>query len=222
MLKNALLLPFFLLSFPILGQNPENLTGTWTELIGQNRISENWSIPTTVILQHYEVLDEFQFIILRSGITYKSPENISVSAGYDYFYSESFSEGKIQWQHRAWQELTLGNNYSSFNIAQRYRLESIWSSHERKHELSNRLRYRLKVEHLLYKKWYLTFFNETFLQFEKPYFNQNRLHLGIGNALHPDLKIELGYFKNHFERAHFDRIRLGFYFTTHILERKEP
>jgi len=84
----AIFLFIFLQSYFLSAQKTEDLLGTWTELIGQNKIAEKWSIPTTLILQHYEVFDEFQFILLRSGLTYHLSNNLSASLGYDYSYSE--------------------------------------------------------------------------------------------------------------------------------------
>jgi len=98
-------------------------------------------------------------------------------------------------------------------------LESAWTRQEPEYALAHRLRYRLKLEHPLYRKLYLTSFNEIFINLKKPYFNQNRLHMGFGYVLQPDIKVEAGYFKNHFNRLHFDRIRFGFVFNTSILSR---
>ncbi|NJY61360.1 DUF2490 domain-containing protein [Salinimicrobium sp. CDJ15-81-2] len=208
-------------SLLLTAQNPEELLGTWTEVIGQNYISEKWSIPTTAILQHYEVLDKFQFILLRSGVNYHFSSKASAAVGYDYFYSEGISGEMTNLQHRVWEELSLKSNFSAWNIGHRFRFESTWTRQEPEYSLAYRLRYRLKLEHPLYKKWYVTGFNEIFINLKEPVFNQNRLHLGVGYAFHPDLKFELGYFKNHFRQAHYDRIRIGIVFRTRMFSRKE-
>lgn len=203
-------------------QTIDDHLGSWTEIIGQNLISEKWSIPTTVILQHYEVLNEFQFILLRSGLTYHFSNTSAIALGYDYFYSESFSGENSVIQHRMWEELSLRSNYSKWNISHRYRLESTWTKQEPEYAFDHRLRYRLKLEHPLYRKVYITSFNEIFINLDKPYFNQNRIHVGLGYTLYPDLKLEIGYFKNHFSQLHFDRIRLGLVFKTRILAGNKP
>ncbi|WP_029038075.1 DUF2490 domain-containing protein [Salinimicrobium xinjiangense] len=198
-------------------QSTEDLFGSWTEIIGRNSLAEKWSVPTTFILQHYEVFNELQFLLLRSGITYHFLSNASASVGYDYIYSESFSGEETVLQHRVWEELSFANKYSSFNISHRYRFESTWTRQEPENALAHRLRYRLKIEHPLYRKWYFTSFNEVFVNLKKPFFNQNRLHLGLGYIFHPNLKVEVGYFKNHFDRRHFDRVRFGLVFRTDLL-----
>lgn len=218
MFRKAVLLFFLFLSSSLLqAQTTDDHLGSWTEIIGQNQISEKWSIPTTLILQHNEVLNNFQFILLRSGISYHFSNSSKVTFGYDYFYSESFNEENSILQHRIWEELSLGRNYLKWNVSHRYRLESTWTKQEPEYAFDHRVRYRLKLEHPLYREFYITSFNEIFINLDKPYFNQNRLHVGLGYTLHPDLKLEIGYFKNHFSRLHFDRIRLGLVFRTRIL-----
>jgi hypothetical protein len=216
MSRRALFLFFFFYTFFLSAQNTDDILGTWTEIIGKNSITEKWSVPTTVILQHYEVLNELQFVLIRTGITYHFFKNASASLGYDYIYSESFSGENFGLQHRMWEELSFASKYSSFHISYRYRLESTWTRQEPEYALAHRVRYRLKLEHPVYKKTYLTSFNEIFINVNKPYFNQNRFHLGLGYAFHPDLKVEVGYFKNHLNRRHFDRVRLGLVFRTRM------
>ncbi|MCX2836971.1 DUF2490 domain-containing protein [Salinimicrobium sp. MT39] len=219
--KKAIFLLSFLYTISLSAQNKEDLLGSWTEIIGQHHISEKWSIPTVALLQHYEMFDKFQFIMLRSGVTYAFSKDFSASVGYDYVYSEAFSEDSFTIQHRVWEEATLKTPFLSPYIAHRFRLESTWKRQEPEYDLSHRVRYRLKFDRPLYKSLYFTAFNEVFINLKEPYFNQNRFHFGLGYSLHQDLKIEIGYLKNHFRRAHYDRIRVGMVFKTRFLEQKE-
>jgi hypothetical protein len=216
MSKRAFLLLFLFYSSFFSAQNPDELTGSWTELIGQHELSEKWCFGTTAISQHYRTFDDFQFVLLRTGIAYRFSGNALVSVGYDYFYSESYSEERSKLQHRAWQEFNLSNKYSGFGISHRYRFESIWTRQEPKYDLSQRFRYRFKVEHPLYRNLYLSAFNEIFINVGKPYFNQNRAALALGYHLNPNLRIELGYLKLHFDHAHYDRLRLAVFFKTDL------
>lgn len=220
MFRKVFVLLLILSSSSLSAQDTEDLLGSWTEIIGQHEISEKWSIPATVILEHFEVLDKFQFVLLRSGLTYSFSENFSASLGYDYFYSETFSGDNSNLQHKIWEQLSFKSNYSALKVSHRFRLESAWTKGEGEYALAHRTRYRLKLEHPLYKKVYITSFSEVFINLRKPYFNQNRIHAGLGYALDADLKIEIGYFKNHFRLAHFDRIRLGLVFNTRVFQRK--
>ncbi len=220
MSKRAFLLLFLFYSSSFSAQNPDELTGSWTELIGQHELSEKWCLGTTAISQHYRVFDDFQFLLLRTGLAYRFSGNALVSVGYDYFYSESYSEDRPNVQHRAWGEFNLNSRYSNFAISHRYRFESLWTRQEPQYDLSHRLRYRLKVEHPLYKSIYLSAFNEIFINVGRPYFNQNRMALGLGYRLNPNLRVELGYLKLHFDRAHYDRLRLAMFFKTDLFSRE--
>ncbi len=216
MSKRAFLLLFLFNSTFFSAQNPDELTGSWTEVVGQHSLSEKWCFGTTAIFQHYQVFDNFQFVLLRTGVAYRFSGSALVSVGYDYFFSEAYSGESFQLQHRAWEELNLNSRYSGFRVSHRYRFESIWARQEPRYDLSHRLRYRFKVEHQLYKKVYISAFNEIFLNVSRPYFNQNRSALGLGYHLNPDLRVEVGYMKLHFDHAHFDRVRLAMFFKTDL------
>ena len=58
--------------------------------------------------------------------------------------------------------------------------------------------------------------NELFLNFQDPFFNQNRLQMGLGYVFIPNLKIELGYLKNHFSTTNYDLVRIGIIFNTDL------
>ena len=214
MSKKAFFLIFFFYGSFLSAQNPEELTGSWTELIGQHTISEKWCIGTTAISQHYRVFDDFQFILLRTGVAYRFSEDALVSIGYDYFFSDAYSKGGSKLQHRLWQEFNLSSKYSEFRISHRYRFESIWTKQEPAYATSQRFRYRLKMEHPLYRKTYISAFNEIFINIGRPYFNQNRMALALGYHLNSNLRVEIGYLKLHFDDAHFDRVRFAMFFKT--------
>ena len=216
MSKKAFLLILFFYSSFLPAQNSEDLLGSWTEIIGNHKISEKWSIPATGILQHYKILDQLEFLLLRAGLTYGLSETVAGTLGYDYIFSEPFSQGGSKLQHRLWEQLLLSNQYSGLAVSHRYRLESTWTTSAPEDDLSHRMRYRLRLQHKLYRNFYATAFNEVFINMGRPYFNHNRLHLGLGYTFHPDLRFEVGYLKLHFSTGHFDRVRLGLIFKTNI------
>jgi long-subunit fatty acid transport protein len=216
MSKRAFLIPLLFYSSFFSAQNPDDLTGSWTEIIGQHQLSEKWCLGTTAISQHHRFFNDFQFVLLRTGIAYRFSGTALAAIGYDYFYSEAYSEDRFKLQHRAWQEFNLSSKYWEFRTSHRYRFESIWSRQEPQYDLSHRFRYRFKVEHQLYKSIYVSAFDEIFLNTGQPYFNQNRLAIGFGYHISEDLRMELGYLKIHFDEAHYDRIRLALFFKTDL------
>ena len=220
MLKKGIFFFFLFFSISISAQETDEMFGSWSEVVGRHKLTEQWSIPTTAILQHYRVFDPLQFIILRTGLTYNLSENASATLGYDYIYSEVYSGENFSLSHRLWEELVLNSKYSGFGISHRYRLEHTWTRRKPDYDLSHRLRYRFRIEHLLYKKIYVTAFDEIFIKIGRPHFDQNRLHLGLGYVFHSNLRMELGYFKIHFTAAHFDRVRLAVIFKTALFSKE--
>ncbi|WP_373055919.1 DUF2490 domain-containing protein [Zunongwangia sp. H14] len=218
-MKRKIFTPLSLFCFLIISaQNPENMVGSWTLISGQHKISEKWSIPTITILQHYRVYEDFQFVLARTGLSYRFNPMVQATLGYDYFHSKPFdgSAASGKDQNRLFEELVLKNAYGKLGLSHRYRLETIWTSQNSEHSFGHRTRYRLRLQYPVYKKLYATAFDEVFIMLEKPYFNQNRLHLGIGYGFSPNYKMELGYFKNDFNTASYDRVRIAIIFNTDL------
>ncbi|MDT0677910.1 hypothetical protein [Autumnicola musiva] len=71
-MERKIFTPLALICFLIISaQNPENMVGSWMLISGQHKISKNWSIPTITILQHYRVYEDFQFVLARTGLSYR-------------------------------------------------------------------------------------------------------------------------------------------------------
>lgn len=213
-----ILLPILLFVFSISSaQNSEDPVGSWTLISGTHKITEKWSIPTIAILQTYEVYDNFQFILARTGISYDINTKINGTLGYDYLYSEPNQiapgiAGKTN--HLIFQQFVLKDSYKKLGFNHRYRLESIWTTQNSETNFSNRIRYRLRLDHPVYKSLYAAVFNEVLLNTQRPYFNHNRIFTGIGYIFSPNYKMELGYFANYFTTTTQRRIRVAIIFNT--------
>ncbi|WP_373057786.1 DUF2490 domain-containing protein [Zunongwangia sp. H14] len=205
-------------SLIISAQNPEGFLGSWTLIAGRHKIAEKWSIPTIAILQYYRVYEDFQFVLARTGISYDLSPQVQATVGYDYFHSEAFegSAASGKDQNRLFEELVLKNKYKNLGVSHRYRLESIWTSQNDENSLAHRVRYRLNLQYPLYKNLYATAFDEIFTILEKPYFNQNRLHLGFGYVFNPHYKMEIGYFRSNFSTTSYNRVRVAIIFNTDL------
>lgn len=209
----------FLAGFCMLSaQNPQKEVGTWTLMAGIHKISEKWSIPTILILQHYELYNDLQFGLLRTGIGYNITPKVKLTLGYDYLHSEHYGDidDFSSHQNRFFQELSLTNSYSKLGVSHRYRMETSWADNDDQNGPGHRFRYRLKLSHPIYRNLYATAFEEIFISLEEPHFNQNRLEIGLGYMFNPNYKMELGYFKNDFSSKSYNRIWIGMIFNTKL------
>ncbi|NHF59447.1 DUF2490 domain-containing protein [Flavobacteriaceae bacterium TP-CH-4] len=202
----------------------EDCFGTWAVVSGDHRISEKLSIPTVGVLRHYELFQHYEFAFVRTGLTYRFNGTLSGTVGYAYLDSEPFiisPEAKGAQQHWLYEELVLKSTLGNLNLSHRYRLESRWILKTEGTILRHRMRYRLQLKYPMGKRLYANLYNEVFVAFQEPLFNQNRLHLGLAYVVCPSLRFEVGYLKNHFPDIHCDRIRLGLVFKTDWTKKKK-
>lgn len=219
-LKKVILIIPLLFTIPLSSQDlNENDWGSWVVLYGTNKISKNFDVITEFRLHHYEVFEDLDNQFIRTGLNYQIDPGVSVTAGYIHQYSETIDNTSVS-ENRSYEEITLKNKFNKLNISHRYRIEHRWINRNGSTDFSNRMRYRLKISHPLFEKFYAQFFDEVFINIREPIFNQNRLHIGLGYAFDHNLKLELGYLINQFSSMHNDILRICIIFNTDL--RKKP
>lgn len=217
------LLPLLLLNFlAASAQNAEDLLGSWTLLAGNHKIAEKWNIPTIMIYQTYDGVEDLHFVLARTGLGYQLTPRLNITLGYDYFYSKTQEKYSVtgKRQNRSYAQFNYALAYKKLKIAQRVRFEQIWTTKNHNHSYDNRFRYRLKLIHPITKHFYADVFNEIFLNFEDPYFNQNRFSANIGYIFSPNYKMEVGYLRSDFKHKDYNRLRLGVIFKTDWTKKK--
>ncbi|WP_417887289.1 DUF2490 domain-containing protein [Zunongwangia sp.] len=211
------LLPLLLLNFLVItAQNAEDRLGSWTLLAGNHKIAEKWNIPTIMIYQTYDGVEDLHFVLARTGLGYQVTPHLNVTLGYDYFYSKTLEKYSVTGKRldRLFEQFNYSLKYNKLKIIQRVRFEQNWSKKNHKHSYSDRFRYRLKLIHPITKHFFVDIFNEIFLNFEEPHFNQNRFSANIGYAFSPNYKMEVGYLRSDFKHKDYNRLRLAIIFKT--------
>lgn len=215
---------FFMVTFYTTIQAQKNredaVAGSWVVIAGNNKISKKWSVPVVGVIRDYEFFNHYELGFFRTGITYDFKQIVNITFGYGYLDSDAFIENEEGTkQHWLYQEFYLKPIKSSVPLSHRYRWEARWIKKAENTNLQHRIRYRVRWNHSLNKNLYTTIFNELFISLQQPTFNQNRLHVGIGYRLTKSLKVEFGYLKNHFTKAHYDRVRIGLVFKTNLMSK---
>ncbi|WP_188112053.1 DUF2490 domain-containing protein [Aquimarina sp. RZ0] len=213
----------FLFTIPLSGQKNRNdiTLGSWVIVSGTNRLSKRWSIPTVGILRHYDIFKSYELSFFRSGFTYAVNPKLDVTLGYGYLDSDSYINYKPGTrQHWLYQEFYIKSHANGFPVSHRYRWETRWIEKANNQEVNHRIRYRLRWIQSLNSYFYTNLFNEIFLSLQDPVFNQNRFHAGVGYVFSKNLKLEMGYLKNHFSKAHYDRLRIGILFKTNFASKQ--
>jgi hypothetical protein len=207
-----------LISIAINGQQSgENNLGSWHMYFGTNRISNTLSIHTEAQLRYYEQGKNFNQLLLRTGLNYHIDPNAIATIGYGYIATddtfEEFQNETNSREHRIFEQFILKNKVGKVAFEHRYRLEQRFIDFGNSSDVQHRARYRLQVTLPLNKMFFLNFYDEIFLNLQNQVFGQNRLYGAFGINVTENLSVQVGYLKNHFPSAHYDRLQIGVFYN---------
>ena len=205
------------------GQNSEeNDYGSWLVLCGTAKIHEDWSIPAVGIIRHHHMLDKYGFFFFRTGASYSISKASTFTAGVAILNSNSYLEANdVVNTNQFWLygEYTLKSNFYDNSLAHRVRFENRRLIHTDDPKVNNRIRYRLQYVRPIYKDVYFKAFDELFLNLEGKTYGENRIFIGVGKELAPNLKADIGYFNRKFKSYDEHMVRLSFNFTLDLTKK---
>ncbi len=193
--------------------------GSWFMVFTTNTISDEFSIHAEAQYRTYEFGSNFNQLLLRTGLNYHFAENATVTLGYGYiptdptFMEIDGEENSIE--NRIYQEFSVNNSVGKFKLGHRYRVEQRFINNPiAGKDTQHRMRYLLRVTYPINEEWFLTAYDEIFVNLQEPIFGQNRLYAAVGYNFSPQISTQIGYLKNHFTGINFDRFQLGFWINT--------
>jgi len=218
LINRSLILLFICLTTILSAQNTgEKRWGTWHMYFGTNKVSEKLSIHTEGQVRYYEHAKNFNQLLLRTGLNYHINPTAIATMGYGYIVTdgtfEEFPEETNSREHRIFEQFILKNVVGTFNFEHRYRLEQRFLDFGNTSDTQHRARYRLQVTLPLNKIFFLNFYDEIFLNLQNQVFGQNRLYGALGASITNNLSIQVGYLKNHFSNAKYDRLQVGVFYN---------
>lgn len=228
MKKICLSLTLFLLcNLTLLSQETgEDDLGAWTMLFTTNRVSDKLSIHGEVQYRTYEVGSNFNQLLLRTGLNYHISDKAMATFGYGFIstdgtFEEPAGEENTS-EHRIYQQFVLRNSVGKFKFSHRYRLEQRFIDNPTTgNDTQHRARYFLRVTYPLNDTWFLTAYDEVFINLQEPIFGQNRLYGAVGYNFSKNLSAQFGYLKNHFTGRNFDRLQVGIWLKTDFRKKTE-
>ena len=225
---------FIFLSFQtIYSQNDANLPngtnemGSWFMYFGTNKVAEKWSIHTEAQFRYYETAQNFNQLLLRTGVNYHINPSAIGTLGYAFIETDPtftdfdvisgdilINNNSIS-EHRIFEQFILKNKVWEFYFEHRYRLEQrfIQNNYFETSDTQHRARYRLQVTLPLTDIFFLNFYDEIFLNLQNEAFGQNRLYAALGVNVTENLSVQFGYLKNHFSTVDFDRLQFGIFYN---------
>ncbi|MBK8557453.1 MAG: DUF2490 domain-containing protein [Lewinellaceae bacterium] len=203
----------FLLPFLALSQSSD--LGNWYIYFGNKKINNSWNWHHEVQYRNYNFFGDLEQLLLRTGIGYNlSENNNNVLLGYGYVLSENYLAGSNEKaavkEHRIYQQYITRQAFGRVQIQHRYRFEQRFVADKFK----MRFRYFLSLNiplnnnKVVPKTYYISAYNELFLNTKSVVFDRNRLYTGLGYKLNENLKMELGYMTQYFEKGSRDQLNI--------------
>ena len=207
MKKVLYILVFSLISFGV--QSQESGPGNWLIYIGSKQLNSKWNFHHEVQYRNYNVIGNLEQLLLRTGLGYKIGEKSNLLLGYGYINSENYTgdeDEKITVEeHRIFQQFISKHNIGKLSLQHRYRFEQRFVASDFK----TRFRYFLGLN-IPFKdsKYYLSAYNEIFLNGSSNVYDRNRFYGGLGYKVSSGIKLEVGYMNQIFETSSRDQINL--------------
>jgi hypothetical protein len=188
-----------ILAYPLtLTAQPSN-TGNWFIYFGNKKINNRWNWHHEAQYRNFNFVGDTEQLLLRTGLGYNLTENNNnVLLGYAFVYSEPYlndTDAKTSLkEHRIYQQLISKKAFGRVLIQHRYRFEQRFMEKDFK----LRLRYFLSLNiplnqpQILDKTFYLSAYNEVFINTGSTFFDRNRLYGGLGYRLSKSTRIEAG------------------------------
>ena len=175
--------------------------GNWFIYYGNQKINSKWNWWNEVQYRNYNFIGDLQQLLIRTGIGYNLTENNNnVLLGYGFIHGRTYlpnsdDETVTTNEHRIYEQLITKQNFGRVFIQHRYRVEERF----RKDDFSMRLRYFLSLNIPLNHKdmsdrtFYLSTYDEVFLNTNNSIFDRNRLYGGVGYVINKNFKVETGF-----------------------------
>lgn len=215
-MKKAILLLFCLSYFGSL-QSQDSDTGNWLIYIGSKKIDDKWNWHHEIQYRNYNFIGDLEQLLIRTGIGVNlSPKNNNLLLGYGFIQSEPYIAGTDEKlsvaEHRIYQQFVTKQKFGRLAIQHRYRIEERFVEDS---DFKWRFRYflafniALSQKELLPDTWYLSAYNEIFINGQGNAFDRNRIYGALGYIVSPQLKVELGFMSQVYEKASREQLQLA-------------
>jgi hypothetical protein len=181
--------------------------------IGNNKLNSKWNINNEVQYRNYNTIGDLEQLLIRTGLGYTfNDKKNNVLLGYGYILSENYisnSDNKATInEHRIFQQFTTTQTFGKVKLGHRYRFEQRFVESNFKMRFRYFLSLNIPINIMENNKYYLSAYNEIFLNTKTSVFDRNRLYGGIGYNINRAIRIEVGYMNQFFERSNRDQLNI--------------
>ncbi len=203
----------FMLTLPFIGFSQDSNFGNWLIYIGNKKLNSKWNIHNEVQYRNYNAVGDLEQLLLRTGVGYTFNEKKNnLLLGYGYILSENYAgntDNKVSVnEHRIFQQFTSKQSIGIVNLNHRYRFEQRFVEDDFKLRFRYFLSFNVPLSKKESNKFYLSAYNEIFLNTESAVFDRNRIYGGLGFKINKNIKLEAGYMNQFFETSDRDQFNL--------------
>ncbi|NMH88882.1 DUF2490 domain-containing protein [Flavivirga algicola] len=204
-----------LLMLPVLAQSQDSNFGNWLIYIGSKKLNNKWNLHHEVQYRNYDAIGDLEQLLLRTGLGYTFNEGKNnVLLGYGYILSENYvgdTNNKVSVnEHRIFQQFVSKQNIGSVVLSHRYRFEQRFVEDDFKMRFRYFLAFKIpfKTKEKGNSKFYLSAYNEIFLNTKSSVFDRNRSYGGLGYTINKNIRVEAGYMNQFFETTGRDQFNI--------------
>ena len=187
----------------------ENGLGNWLIYIGSKQLNSKWNLHHEIQYRNYNTLGDLEQLLIRTGLGYDIGSKSNILLGYGYINSENFTgnanDQTTVEEHRIFQQFITKQTIGSVSLQHRYRFEKRFVECDFKTWFRYFLGINLPLKN---PKYYLSAYNEIFLNGKSNVFDRNRVYGGLGCKISKGVKLELGYMSQVFETSSRDQINI--------------
>ena len=193
---------------PFAATSQDNNLGNWLIYIGNEKLNTEWSLHNEIQYRNYNAIGDLEQLLLRTGVGKNLTEgNNNLLLGYGFIRSENYidEDDKIVInEHRIFQQFITRQKIGKVGVQHRYRFEQRFVQEDFK----LRFRYFLGLTYPLSEQFYLSNYNEIFLNTVQNAFDRHRLYGGLGYKISDKIKVEMGYMNQFLAALNRDQINL--------------
>lgn len=193
-------------------------TGNWFIYFGNQAINKKWNWHNEIQYRNYNFAGDTQQLLLRTGIGYNLTENNNnILLGYAYINSQNYigdtDEKTDTNENRIYQQFITRQNFGRIYLQHRYRVEERFL----KDDFQMRFRYFLALNVPLNKPkmedkaFYISAYNEIFLNAESPVFDRDRVYGAIGYVINKNFRVEAGFMRQIQEKTGRNQFQIVIY-----------